>query len=111
MLKKVPSLSSLTLEQRRHDRQRALDRQLPVQQAEEGQEAARQKLQKEQALAYPMSTFTYVILRPDSSNVALLKQFIGFAITPAEEKKGASLQFSPLPTAVYKQDEAAAKRL
>ena len=68
-------------------------------------------LQKEEANAYPMSTFTYVIVRPDANDISLLQQFIEFAITPAEEAKGAALQFAPLPSAVYKQDEAAAKRL
>lgn len=68
-------------------------------------------LEKSEANAYPMSTFTYVIVRPDASDVSLLQQFIEFAITPKEEAKGAALQFAPLPPAVYKQDESAAKRL
>ena len=57
-------------------------------------------LQKLEAAAYPMGTFTYVIVRPDNANVALLKQFIAFALTKAEQSKGASLQFAPLPKVV-----------
>ncbi len=68
-------------------------------------------LQKAEANAYPMSTFTYVIVRPDANDISLLQQFIEFAISPKEEAKGAALQFAPLPAAIYKQDEAAAKRL
>ena len=68
-------------------------------------------LQKEEQIAYPISTFTYVIVRPDDANIALLKQFIAFAITPAEEAKGAKLQFSPLPSAVSKADTAAVNAL
>ncbi len=68
-------------------------------------------LQKAEANAYPISTFTYVIVRPDASDVGLLQQFIEFAISAKEQAKGGPLQFAPLPTAIYKQDEAAAKRL
>ena len=68
-------------------------------------------LQKEEANAYPISTFTYVLVRPDAGDISLLQQFIKFAISPKEEAKGAALQFAPLPNAVYKADESAANRL
>jgi len=68
-------------------------------------------LQKLEAIAYPMSTFTYVIVRPDDANIATLKQFIAFAIAPAEQAKGASLQFSPIPRSVATADAAAVNAL
>jgi phosphate transport system substrate-binding protein len=68
-------------------------------------------LQKLEAAAYPMSTFTYVILRPDNSNIALLKQFIAFALTKAEQGKGGTLQFAPLPSVVAAADAKAVNGL
>jgi phosphate transport system substrate-binding protein len=68
-------------------------------------------LQKEEAAAYPVSTFTYVIVRPDDSAIALLKQFIAFALSSAEQAKGAALQFAPLPKVVAKADATAVNRL
>ncbi|MGA2470100.1 MAG: phosphate ABC transporter substrate-binding protein PstS [Solirubrobacteraceae bacterium] len=65
------------------------------------------KLEKEQFIAYPMATFTYAIVRPDDANVGLLQKFLTFAITTAEEKKGAGFQFAPLPTAVFNVDTTA----
>ena len=64
-------------------------------------------LQKLEAAAYPISTFTYVILRPDNSNIGLLKQFIAFALTKAEQSKGGALQFAPLPSVVAAADTKA----
>ena len=58
-----------------------------------------------------MSTFTYVIVRPDDSGIALLKQFIAFALTSAEQAKGASLQFAPLPKVVAAADAKAVSGL
>jgi len=69
------------------------------------------QLQKEEAAAYPMSTFTYVLIRPDASDVALLQQFIKFALTPAEQAKGAALQFAPLPKVVATADASAVSGL
>ena len=45
-------------------------------------------LQKNEAAAYPLATFTYVIARPDDSNISLVQQFITFALSSAEQKKG-----------------------
>jgi phosphate transport system substrate-binding protein len=64
-------------------------------------------VQKEEAAAYPISTFTYVIVRPDASDIALLQRFITFALTPAEQSKGGSLQFAPLPKVVAAADQKA----
>ncbi len=65
------------------------------------------QIQRWEAAAYPMATFTYVIVRPDASDIALLKQFISFALTAAEQAKGASLQFAPLPKVVATADATA----
>ena len=68
-------------------------------------------LQKEEAAAYPMATFTYVIVRPDSPNIADLKRFIAFALTKPEQNKGAALQFAPLPAVVAAADTKAVNGL
>jgi phosphate transport system substrate-binding protein len=71
------------------------------------------QLQKDEAVAYPIATFTYVIVRPDDANISTLKQFISFALTPAEQKKGIGgvLQFAPLPSAVATADTKAVNGL
>jgi phosphate transport system substrate-binding protein len=109
MLRKVPSLRSLSSSNADSIATALSVVNCPYSKPKKGKTPT--ALQKLQALAYPISTFTYVLLRPDSPNVALLKQFIGFAITPAEEKKGAALQFAPLPKAVYTADLAAVNAL
>jgi phosphate transport system substrate-binding protein len=53
--------------------------------------------QKLQQIAYPISTYTYVIVPTHPKDASMLKQFLNFAISPAEQKKGASLVFAPLP--------------
>jgi phosphate transport system substrate-binding protein len=70
-------------------------------------------LQKNEAAAYPIATFTYVIVRSDVSDISTLKQFIAFALTPAEQKKGigGALQFAPLPKAVASADTKAVNAL
>jgi phosphate transport system substrate-binding protein len=69
--------------------------------------------QKEEAGAYPLATFTYVIVRPDDANISTLKQFIAFALTPAEQAKGigGALQFAPLPKQVAAADTTAVNGL
>jgi phosphate transport system substrate-binding protein len=64
------------------------------------------KVQAEESAAYPLATFTYVIVRPDDGNLTTLKQFITFAISPAEQAKGigGKLQFAPLPAAIVAAD-------
>jgi phosphate transport system substrate-binding protein len=70
-------------------------------------------VQKNEAVAYPLATFTYVIVRPDDANISTLKQYIAFALTPAEQKKGigGSLQFAPLPSAIASADTKAVNGL
>ena len=53
--------------------------------------------QRLQQIAYPISTYTYAIVPSHPKQTALLKQFLTYAISPAEQKKGASLIFAPLP--------------
>ncbi len=69
--------------------------------------------QKQEAVAYPLATFSYVIVRPDDANISTLKQYIAFALTPAEQAKGigGSLQFAPLPAAIAKADNTAVSSL
>ena len=51
---------------------------------------------KSQKLAYPICTFTYVIVPVKSSKASTLKQFISWAITGGQ-KYAPPLQFYPLP--------------
>ncbi len=63
---------------------------------------------KSAAAAYPISTFTYVLVPTKSSSAAVatgLKKFIGWAITTGQAD-GAKLDFAPLPAAVVKADQA-----
>ena len=55
--------------------------------------------------AYPLSTFSYVIVPKTTSKKALLTQFIRYAVGPGQ-KFGAALDFAPIPKTVL----AAAKK-
>jgi phosphate transport system substrate-binding protein len=59
-------------------------------------------------IAYPISTFTYVILRPSDplGNGGLLKEFVGYAIG-AGQAFGPRLDFVPLPGNIRRVDIAA----
>jgi phosphate transport system substrate-binding protein len=56
---------------------------------------------KSQPLAYPICTFTYVIVPKQTSKAADLKSFIKWALTKGQ-KDGPKLLFSPLPPPVLK---------
>jgi phosphate transport system substrate-binding protein len=56
--------------------------------------------------AYPISTFTYAFVPTNAPQGALIRSFIGYAITQGQDF-GPSLDFSPLPKAVVNADEAA----
>jgi phosphate transport system substrate-binding protein len=56
---------------------------------------------KKSKQAYPLSTFTYVIVPKSSPKAALLKQFITYAITTGQGF-GAVLDFAPIPSVVLK---------
>ena len=45
------------------------------------------------------------IVPSQPKQASLLQQFLNFAITPAEQKKGASLTFAPLPASVVAVDK------
>ena len=63
--------------------------------------------------AYPISTFTYVLVPKQSSSAAVgtgLKQFINWAVTTGQGQ-GAQLEFAPLPAAVVKAAQADAASL
>jgi phosphate transport system substrate-binding protein len=63
--------------------------------------------QKLQQIAYPISTYTYVIVPSQPKQADLLKQFLTFAISAAEQKKGAPLVFAALPSQTVKADTTA----
>jgi phosphate transport system substrate-binding protein len=50
--------------------------------------------------AYPISTFTYVIVPKKSSKASQLKKFITWAIGPTGQSFGPKLDFAPLPSKV-----------
>ena len=55
--------------------------------------------------AYPLSTFTYVLVPQDSSKADALKKFITYAIGPGQEF-GPDLLFAPLPKVVLTANKA-----
>jgi phosphate transport system substrate-binding protein len=61
-------------------------------------------------IAYPISTFTYVIAPTTAKQGALLKSFVKYALGPGHSF-GQNLDFAPLPKAVVRADKAAANRL
>lgn len=50
--------------------------------------------------AYPISTYTYVMVPTNARQGALLQQFIGFALSSQGQSFGPRLGFAPLPKAV-----------
>jgi phosphate transport system substrate-binding protein len=65
---------------------------------------------KSQELAYPVCTFTYVIVPVKSSKASTLKQFVSWAITSGQ-KYGPPLKFYPLPKLVQNADRALLRRI
>ena len=63
-------------------------------------------------IAYPISTFTYVILQPTDplGNGGLLQQFVKYALGPGQAF-GPALDFVPLPKNIKGADESAASRI
>jgi phosphate transport system substrate-binding protein len=57
--------------------------------------------------AYPISTYTYVIVPRAAPQGALLKSFIGYALSRSGQAFGPRLGFAPLPGAVLRADEGA----
>jgi phosphate transport system substrate-binding protein len=57
-------------------------------------------------LAYPISTFTYVILPTKTDKAAALKRFVFYAINPKQGQTfGPKLLFAPMPTVVLVASE------
>lgn len=50
-------------------------------------------------VAYPISTFTYVIVKKGEGNLAAAKQFIAYALTTGQAF-GAKLDFAPIPSVI-----------
>ena len=65
---------------------------------------------KAQAKAYPICTFTYVIVPLKASKASTLKQFVNWAITSGQ-KYGPALKFYTLPTVVQQADRAMVRRI
>ncbi|MFZ1994067.1 MAG: hypothetical protein WAU75_08150, partial [Solirubrobacteraceae bacterium] len=65
---------------------------------------------KSAKIAYPISTFTYVIAPTAAPQGALLKAFVQFALGTGHSF-GANLDFAPLPKVVVNADKAVANRL
>jgi phosphate transport system substrate-binding protein len=65
---------------------------------------------KSAKIAYPISTFTYVIAPTTAPQGGLLKSFVQYALGPGHAF-GANLDFAPLPKVVVNADKAAAGRL
>jgi phosphate transport system substrate-binding protein len=65
---------------------------------------------KSAKIAYPISTFTYVIAPTTAKQAELLKLFVRYALGPGHSF-GANLDFAPLPKVVVNADKAAAGRL
>ena len=111
LLKKVPSLSTLSASTADSIASSLSLVNPPYSKPKKGKKPS--QLQKWQAAAYPLATFTYAIARPDDSNLATLKQFLTFAISPAEQAKGVggALQFAPLPKGIVTADTKAINAL
>jgi phosphate ABC transporter phosphate-binding protein len=60
--------------------------------------------------AYPISTFTYVIVPRSSSKLSTIKPFLNYAVT-AGQKFAPALEFAPLPQNVAAKDKAIIKEL
>ena len=54
---------------------------------------------KSARIAYPLSTFTYVIVKKGEANIAAVKQFIAYALTTGQAF-GNLLDFAPIPNVV-----------
>ena len=67
---------------------------------------------KSDPLAYPICTFTYVVLPTSSKNAAELRRFVFYAINPTQgQKLGPKLLFAPLPTSVLVASEKTLKKV
>jgi phosphate transport system substrate-binding protein len=56
--------------------------------------------------AYPISTYTYVMVPTNAPQGGLLQQFIGYALSRSGQSFGPRLGFAPLPRAVLRASQA-----
>jgi phosphate transport system substrate-binding protein len=61
--------------------------------------------------AYPISTYTYVIVPLETEKAASLKKFIEYAISPEAQEYGPDLDFAPLPKQVVAVDKKAIAKI
>ena len=61
--------------------------------------------------AYPISTYTYVIVPLETEKAEGLKRFITYAIGPEAQEFGPDLDFAPLPKQVVAADKKAIARI
>jgi phosphate transport system substrate-binding protein len=61
--------------------------------------------------AYPISTYTYVIVPLESEKGEALKKFATYAISPAAQEFGPDLDFAPLPKQVIAADKKAIAKI
>lgn len=61
--------------------------------------------------AYPISTYTYVIVPLESEKAEALKKFITYAIGPEAQELGPDLDFAPLPKQVVAADKKAIAKI
>ena len=67
---------------------------------------------KSDPLAYPICTFTYVILPTKSDKAADLRRFVFYAVNPTQgQKLGPKLLFAPLPKTVLVASEKTLKKV
>jgi len=67
---------------------------------------------KSDPLAYPICTFTYVILPTKSDKAADLRRFVFYAVNPMQgQKLGPKLLFAPLPKTVLVASEKTLKKV
>ena len=62
------------------------------------------------AKAYPICTYTYVIVRTQSDNANLLKPFINWALTTGQQY-GRPLIFQPIPKYVAAKGKATLRKV
>jgi phosphate transport system substrate-binding protein len=56
--------------------------------------------------AYPIATYTYVMVPTGAPQGGTLQQFIGYALSRSGQSFGPRLGFAPLPRAVQRADQA-----
>ena len=61
--------------------------------------------------AYPISTFTYIILPLKSDNAAALRKYVFWGMTSGVKKFGPALRFVPVPPKVLSASEKTLKKV